>query len=86
MERERCMSELRVGESAEVIKIGTASGLRRRLQDMGLIKGTIVTCVGRSPLGDPCAYRIRRTIVALRKEDTRWIETKSVEGESDWEK
>lgn len=79
MEQERRMSELRVGESAEVLKISTASGLRRRLQDMGLIKGTVVTCVGKSPLGDPCAYRIRRTIVALRKEDTRWIETKPLE-------
>ena len=30
--------------------------MRRRLQDMGLIEGTLVECVGISPLGDPCTH------------------------------
>lgn len=86
MRQGQCMAELQVGESAVVTEICTDSGLRRRLQDMGLIKGTVVTCVGRSPLGDPSAYRIRRTVVALRKEDAGWIKTKPFEEGFVWEK
>lgn len=43
--------------------------MRRRLQDIGMIEGTTVECVGKSPLGDPCAFLIRGAVIALRKED-----------------
>ena len=43
--------------------------MRRRLQDIGLISGTRVECVGVSPLGDPAAYLIRGAVVALRSRD-----------------
>ena len=52
--------------------------MRRRLQDMGLIEGTLVECVGISPLGDPCAYLIRRTVIALRKEDASQVRIRLV--------
>ena len=67
MKQGQCMAEMQIGMSAVVVEICTDSGLRRRLQDMGLITGSVFTCVGRSPLGDPSAYRIRRRVVALRK-------------------
>ena len=47
--------------------------MRRRLQDIGLIRGTSVECVGRSPLGDPAAFRIRGAVIALRDSDTALI-------------
>ena len=47
--------------------------MRRRLQDMGLIEGTKVECIGVSPLGDPAAYLIRGAVVALRKSDAEGI-------------
>ena len=47
--------------------------MRRRLQDIGFIPGTAVTCLQRSPLGDPTAYRIRGTVIALRREDAKNI-------------
>ena len=43
--------------------------MRRRLLDLGLIPGTRVTCQGRSPAGDPAAYLVRGTVVALRARD-----------------
>ena len=36
---------------------------------LGLIPGTRVTCQGRSPAGDPAAYLVRGTVVALRARD-----------------
>ena len=44
--------------------------MRRRLQDIGLIEGTEVECVQKSPAGDPVAYRIRGALIALRSEDS----------------
>lgn len=49
------------------------------MQDLGLIDGTPVWCVGRSPLGDPSAYMIRQTVIALRREDARQIHVREVE-------
>lgn len=70
----RTLSDLRPGERAVVRALGGAGDIRRRLQDIGLIRGTAVTCVGRSPLGDPVAYRIRGATMALRGADAARVE------------
>lgn len=44
--------------------------MRRRLQDIGLIEGTRVKCLQRSPFGDPAAFWIRGAVFALRQEDS----------------
>ena len=52
----------------------TANGsIRRRLLDIGLVEDTEVECLGKSPLGDPCAYLIRGAVIAIRSEDCRNI-------------
>lgn len=63
------MSELKPHETADVVELRLTGAMRRRLQDIGLINGTQIECVGRSPLGDPCAYFIRGAVIALRKEE-----------------
>ena len=50
--------------------------IRRRLLDLGLVKGTKITPVFKSPSGDPTAYEIRKTLIALRKEDSKLINLK----------
>ena len=60
------LNELKVGEEA-VVKELIASN--RRLGDIGLVPGTRVKCVLKSPLGDPAAYKIRGAIIAIRKEE-----------------
>ena len=67
------MNSLAPGEAATVGEILHTGDMRRRLQDIGLIRGTAVECVGRSPLGDPAAFRIRGAIIALRDSDTALI-------------
>ena len=64
------LSNLRPGDSAVVLDINSDDGMRRRLQDIGLIRGTAVRCVQKSPLGDPVAYLIRGAVIALRSEDS----------------
>ena len=64
------LNRLNIDEEAVVAKIGEKS---RRLKDLGLVEGTKVKCVLRSPLGDPYAYKIRGAVVAIRKEDASQI-------------
>ncbi len=70
---ELTLSTLGVGQSACVTDIRTQGAMRRRLLDIGLIPGTRVTCVARSPAGDPAAYLIRGAVIALRAEDAGQI-------------
>ncbi len=69
MNREIQMDRLSQGQTATVLSLSAQGSMRRRLQDMGLIEGTKVECVGVSPLGDPAAYLIRGALVALRSRD-----------------
>lgn len=64
-----CLSALREGESAYVTRIDAGPAMERRLTDLGLVRGTRVTCVLRSPAGNPCAYLIRGALIALRRAD-----------------
>lgn len=43
--------------------------MARRLGDLGFVQGTGIACLYRSPAGDPTAYGIRGTVIALRKQD-----------------
>ena len=63
------LSALPVGRTARVAEVRAGPAMRRRLLDIGLIPGTRVTCVARSPAGDPCAYLIRGALIALRRAD-----------------
>ena len=51
-----------------------SGGIRRRLQDLGLVAGTQVTCIQRAAAGDPTAYLIRGAVIALREADASQIE------------
>ncbi len=70
----RTLSDLRAGERAVVRDLDASGETRRRLQDIGLIQGTAVECLRRSPLGDPVAYRIRGAVMALRRTDAGRVE------------
>lgn len=68
------LNSLDTGQSAIVGESRHTGAMRRRLMDIGLIRGTPVACVGRSPLGDPSAFRIRGAVIALRSRDAALIE------------
>lgn len=60
---------LRPGEGGAVRRMRGPEPLIRRLRDLGLIEGAAVRCLGRSPGGDPAAYRICGAVLALRDSD-----------------
>lgn len=64
---------LREGQKAYVQDITTAGSMKRRLMDLGVISGTPIQCLQKSPAGDPVAYLIRGAAIALRSEDSENI-------------
>ncbi len=78
------LNDLKLGQSARVTKLSKRlRGMeRRRLLDMGLIPGTVVTVELSSPSGDPNAYRVRGALIALRHDQTKYIEVEPVDNET----
>ncbi|MDR7078252.1 ferrous iron transport protein A [Neobacillus niacini] len=65
------------GEKGNLIRITSLNldgVMRRRLLDLGFVTGAIVEVVRKSPLGDPIAFRVSQTTIALRKEESSQIE------------
>ena len=67
------LNDISPGKTAVVTSVDVLGSMRRRLQDIGLIPGTKVRCVGKSPMGDPTAFLIRGAVIALRSEDCQKI-------------
>jgi len=74
-EEPELLSNLRPGEKARVVELSHAcrGAERRRLMDLGFVPGTEVGVELVSPSGDPTAYRVRGTVIALRREQAGLI-------------
>jgi DtxR family Mn-dependent transcriptional regulator len=72
---EEFLSGLQAGERARMLGLSTAcrGAERRRLLDLGFVPGTMIEVDLVSPAGDPTAYRVRGTVIALRREQARLI-------------
>jgi len=67
------LNELPLGYKGKVQELRSYGTERRRMLDLGLVKNTPVCPLFQSPSGDPIAYLIRGTVIALRKEDAEKI-------------
>lgn len=67
------LSECSYGESFVIQDLKLEGILRRRLLDLGFVKGAIILVLQKSPLGDPVAYRVSETTIALRSEESSRI-------------
>lgn len=66
--------EANVGEFVRITDLNINGVMRRRLLDLGFVPGAIVKILRKSPLGDPIAFRVCQTTIALRKEESINIE------------
>ena len=73
MESSFGLHSLQPGETALVKCLNSSGALRRRLLDMGMVEGTRVECLGVSPGGDPKAFLVRGSMLAIRDRDCRDI-------------
>ena len=68
------LSDLNNGKSAVIIKVFGHGGFRKRITEMGFVRGRIVSSVMNSPLNDPVKYSIIGYEVSLRRSEAEMIE------------
>ena len=73
------LSELQTGEKGVVIKVMGHGGFRRRIIEMGFIKGKTVEVLLNAPLKDPIKYKIMGYEISLRRQEAAMIEVMSEE-------
>ena len=69
------LSEMREGQQATIVRIGGNGTLRRRILEMGMIKGTEI---GYAPLKDPIEIVVKGAHLSLRVEEAAQITVESV--------
>ena len=70
----KTLREVKVGESASVVKLHGEGAVKRRIMDMGITKGVSVHVRKVAPLGDPVEVTVRGYELSLRKADAEMIE------------
>lgn len=73
------LSELQTGEKGVIIKVMGHGGFRRRIIEMGFIKGKTVEVLLNAPLKDPIKYKIIGYEISLRRQEAAMIEVMSEE-------
>lgn len=74
------LSKCSFGDCFLIQEINIKGPLRRRLLDLGFVKGAEIFVLRKSPLGDPVAYRVSNTTIALRNDESSMILGKIVRG------
>ena len=68
------LSELRTGERGVIVKVNGHGGFRKRIKEMGFVKGNKVKVIMNAPLRDPIEYEIIGYKISLRREQAKQIE------------
>lgn len=63
------LDKLQMNKTAKIDSLCCNSNIKRRLLDLGFVPDTSIKPILKSASGDPTAFEIRGTIIALRKED-----------------
>jgi len=64
------LDKLQMNKTAKIYSLNCNANIKRRLLDLGFVTNTNIKPILKSASGDPTAFEIRGTIIALRKEDT----------------
>lgn len=67
------LDKLNINETAFIESVNINNDFRRRLLDLGFIKGSQITALYKSPSKNPTAYFIKGSVIAIRDEDARLI-------------
>lgn len=70
----KTLKDVKVGQTARVVKLHGEGAVKRRIMDMGITKGVEVFIRKVAPLGDPMELAVRGYELSLRKADAEMIE------------
>lgn len=67
------LDKLPINNTGKIFSINTDDEFRKRLLDLGFVKGTNITSLYKSPFNDPKCYLIKGGFIALRNKDSKNI-------------
>ena len=70
----KTLRDVKIGETATVVKLHGEGAVKRRIMDMGITKNTEVFVRKVAPLGDPIEVNVRNYELSIRKADAEMIE------------
>jgi len=70
----KTLKEVKVGETATVVRLHGEGPVKRRIMDMGITKGVEIYVRKVAPLGDPMELNVRGYELSVRKADAEMIE------------
>jgi ferrous iron transport protein A len=70
----KTLRDIGVGQTATVVKLHGEGAVKRRIMDMGITKGVVVSVRKVAPLGDPIEVTVRGYELSIRKADAESIE------------
>ena len=68
------LDKLPLNSYGKILNVNCTPNIKRRLLDLGLIAGTKIKPILGNPMGDPVAYEVRGSTIAIRKEDSKLID------------
>lgn len=72
----KTLRDVKIGETATVVKLHGEGAVKRRIMDMGITKNTEVFVRKVAPLGDPIEIKVRNYELSIRKADAESVEVK----------
>ena len=70
----KTLKDVKIGQSAKVVKLHGEGAIKRRIMDMGITKGIEIRVRKVAPLGDPLELTVRGYELSIRKSDAETIE------------
>jgi len=70
----KTVADLKEGEEATILRVKGRGPFRKRLLEMGMVRGTRLRLLGQAPLGDPLEVKVRGYLLALRRAEAREIQ------------
>ena len=72
----KTLEDVEIGGRAVVVRLCGEGAVRRRILDMGLVKGTEVVVRKVAPIGDPIELTVRGYELSIRRDEAATIEVK----------
>lgn len=72
------LDKIKIGEKVRVVKIASGGILRKRLVEMGILSGAIITLVRIAPLGDPLEIKVKGANISLRRREAAGIKVEKI--------
>ena len=71
------LRDVKIGETATVVKLHGEGAIKRRIMDMGITKGTTLHVRKAAPLGDPIEITVRGYELSVRKADAEMVQVET---------